>query len=86
MTWKKLLWSDDAVVVRKNSGADIGTRQRLNFLEGTNITLAISDDAVGDEIDIVITASGSGADYTIDGGNATSVYTGTAVIDCGAAS
>jgi hypothetical protein len=30
-------------------------------------------------------SGGSGADYTIDGGNATSVYTGTATIDCGAA-
>ena len=29
--------------------------------------------------------SGGGADYTIDGGDATSVYTGTATIDCGAA-
>ena len=31
-------------------------------------------------------SGGSGADYTIDGGNATSNYTGTAVIDCGGAS
>lgn len=28
---------------------------------------------------------GGGADYTIDGGDATSVYTGTATIDCGSA-
>jgi hypothetical protein len=57
MTWKKILWNDDVVIVRKNSGANIGTRPRLNFVEGSNITLAISDDAVGDEIDISIAAT-----------------------------
>ena len=60
MPWKKIQWSDDAaaVTVRKNSGANIGTRPRLNFIEGSNITLAISDDAGSDEIDISITAAG----------------------------
>lgn len=58
--WKKIQWSDDAgsVVVRKNSGANIGTRPRLNFIEGSNITLAISDDAGSDEIDISIASGG----------------------------
>ena len=62
MAWKKIQWSDDAaaVTVRKNSGSNIGTRPRLNFIEGSNITLAISDDAGGDEIDISISASGGG--------------------------
>lgn len=51
------------VAVRKNStGGDIGTRRRLNFIEGTNITLTITDDAgADDEIDITIDSSGSGA-------------------------
>ena len=65
MAWKKIQWSDDAaaVVVRKNSGTNIGTRPRLNFIEGSNITLAISDDSGSDEIDISIAAAGgSGGD------------------------
>ncbi len=65
MAWKKIQWSDDAaaVTVRKNSGANIGTRPRLNFVEGSNITLAISDDAGSDEIDISIAASGGVTDH-----------------------
>ena len=61
MAWKKIQWSDDAaaVTVRKNSGSNIGTRPRLNFVEGSNITLAISDDAGSDEIDISIALAGS---------------------------
>jgi hypothetical protein len=65
MAWKKIQWSDDAaaVTVRKNSGSNIGTRPRLNFVEGSNITLAISDDAGSDEIDISIAASGGVTDH-----------------------
>jgi len=59
MAWKKIQWSDDggSVVVRKNSGSNIGTRPRLNFIEGSNVTLAISDDAGSDEVDISIAAT-----------------------------
>ena len=60
------------LVVRKNSGADVGTRPRLNFIEGSNVTLTVADDAGGDEIDITIdaalaggTISGSGTSGTI---------------------
>jgi hypothetical protein len=49
------------VAVRKNSsGGDIGTRRRINFIEGTNITLTIADDAGNDELDITIDAAGGG--------------------------
>ena len=44
--------------VRKNSGADVGSRTRLNFIEGTNISITATDDSFSDEIDITITASG----------------------------
>jgi hypothetical protein len=47
------------VTVRKNTGANIGSRRRLNFIEGSNITLTIADDAVDEEIDVTI-ASGGG--------------------------
>ena len=52
------------LVVRQNSGADVGQRPRLNFIEGANITLTIADDAGDDEVDITIASSGGagGAD------------------------
>lgn len=46
--------------VSKNAGATVGTRRKLNFMEGTNVTLTIADDAGNGEIDITINASGGG--------------------------
>ena len=43
-----------SIVVRKDSGADVGTQPRLNFIEGANITLTIADDGGDSEIDITI--------------------------------
>jgi len=43
-----------AVTVRKNSGANVGTRGRLNLIEGGGITLTVADDAGGGEIDVTI--------------------------------
>lgn len=43
------------IIVRKNSGANVGTRGRLNFIEGTGTTLTIVDDAPNNEVDITIT-------------------------------
>ena len=51
-SWKKILFSDDVLAIRKNSGAYLTTRQKLNFIEGSNITLTVADD--GDEIDTTI--------------------------------
>jgi hypothetical protein len=50
------------VTVRKNTGADVGSRKRLNFIEGTNVTLTVADDGGGDEIDITIAAAGGGSE------------------------
>lgn len=66
-----LLDSEDTgnhTTVRKNSGADIGTRPRLNFGETANVSLTITDDAVNDEIDITIAFSGGGGVGTVVGG------------------
>lgn len=47
--------------IRKNTGADVGSRRRLNLIEGSNVTLTIADDAGDEEVDITIAAaSGSG--------------------------
>lgn len=69
----------DTVRVSKNSGAVVGTRTKLNFIEGSNITLTIADDSANEEVDITIAASGlsdgdkgditvssSGTTWTID--------------------
>jgi hypothetical protein len=46
------------VGVRKNSTGSVFTRSRLNFIEGSNVTLTVADD--GTEVDVTIAASGSG--------------------------
>ena len=64
------------VTVRKNSGTNTGTRRRLNFIEGSNITITTADDATDEEIDITIAATGGGGgvsdgdkgDITVSGG------------------
>ena len=47
----------------KKAGTIIGTRRKLNFIEGTNVTLTITDDAANDEVDITITSSGGGGSW-----------------------
>ena len=71
------------VSVSKNSGATVGTRGRINLIEGSNVTLTISDDAGNDEVDVTIASSGgagaSWTEYEIDFG-ATPVYSKTFAI------
>ena len=55
-----------SIVVRKNSGADVGTQPRLNFIEGANITLTVADDAVDSEIDITIAGPAAAASTWLD--------------------
>jgi hypothetical protein len=62
-------------IVRKNSGTDDYERTRLNFIEGTNVTLTVTDDPTNDEIDITIAATGasgapSDATYIVQTANA----------------
>jgi hypothetical protein len=48
--------------VRKNTGgANVGSRRRLNFIEGNNVTLTVADDATDEEIDVTIAAAGGGS-------------------------
>lgn len=53
------------VAVSKNSGATVGTRRRVNFVEGSGITLTIADDAGNEEVDVTIAASAG--DGTLNG-------------------
>lgn len=44
--------STQKVEITKNGGAVVGTRKKLNFIEGDNFTLTITDDAGGNKVDI----------------------------------
>lgn len=66
-----LLADAQKVTVRINSGANTGSRKRLNLVAGTGITLTAGDDAGDDEIDIGISNSDS-YDSDTDGATTTS--------------
>ena len=53
--------STQKVEVVKNSGAVVGTRKQLNFIEGSSISLTVADDAGNDQVDITITSTASGS-------------------------
>ena len=60
------LGNNARVMLRKNTGADVGARRRLNLIEGTNITLTVADDAGSEEVDITIAAAGGSGYSTIE--------------------
>lgn len=45
------------VKLRLNSGVDVGSRRRINLIEGTNIDITIADDSDDDELDVQIAAA-----------------------------
>jgi hypothetical protein len=45
-----------------NAGTLVGTRRRINFIAGTNVTLNIADDATNEKVDVTISAQGSGGE------------------------
>jgi hypothetical protein len=49
------------VTLRKNSGANTGTRRRINLIEGAGISLTLADDSVDEEIDVTISSIAGGA-------------------------
>ncbi len=74
------------VAVSKNSGATVGERRRINLIEGSGISITMTDDAGNEEIDITLATTGSGiadGDY----GDVTVSGSGTVItIDAGAVS
>lgn len=51
--------ADTGAVGAKNGGTSVGPRARFNFIEGSNITLTVADDATNDEVDATIAVSGN---------------------------
>lgn len=45
-------------ILRKNSTGSEFRRRRLNFIEGSNVTLTVSDDSANNEVDVTIASSG----------------------------
>lgn len=54
------LGNNARVAVAKNSGATVGTRRKINFIEGSNVTLTVTDDSVNEEVEVTIAATGGG--------------------------
>lgn len=61
--WRQILGS-----VRKNSAGPVFHRRRLNLIEGTNITLTVSDDGADDEVDVVIASAVAPVDRAVISG------------------
>lgn len=47
-------------VTVKDAGTAVGTQPAINFIEGTNVTLTITNDPTNQEVDVEIAASGGG--------------------------
>lgn len=48
------------VGVRKNSTGSTHLRRRVNFIEGSNVTLTVSDDSGSEEVDVTIASTATG--------------------------
>jgi hypothetical protein len=49
------------VGVRKNSGGSTYFRRRVNLVEGIGVTLTLTDDGANEEVDVMVSATGSSA-------------------------
>lgn len=59
------------VTVRKNTGANVGSRRRINFVEGTGITFTVTDVAGSEEVTVRVDATGAGLGGTWSTGTCT---------------
>jgi len=70
------------VTGRRNSGTATSVRPQLNFIEGSNVTIAIVDDGGDDEIEVTITAASASASLFggVSNGQTSAAASGTFVI------
>lgn len=50
--------------IRKNSTGSDFRRGRINMIEGSNITLTVTDDPTNNEVDVTIASTGGGSGIT----------------------
>ena len=53
----------------QNNGVAVGTRQQLNFIPGTNITITTADDSAGGRVNVTVATSGLGTMATQNANN-----------------
>ena len=68
-----LLADAQNVGVRKNSAGTVFVRNRLNFIEGTNVTLTVADDGTETDITINATTAAHASSHQDGGGDEISV-------------
>lgn len=68
------------------AGTLVGTRGRINFIEGSNVTITATDDAGNNEIDVTIASSGGGGAPTNYPTNVPFVDSGFSWVNQGSAS
>jgi len=74
----------DPFVIVANNGVDIGTRPRINFIEGDNITLDVVDDAGNSEVMVTINSTGGGGNASVAGTNTQVQYNDSGNMGAGA--
>lgn len=69
---------NNARVAVQEDGAGGGTRRKINFHEGSGVTITLADDAGAEEVDVTIAASGGGGGtLTIEENNGTVLASAT---------
>lgn len=58
--WNQLIDDVNSILGVQSGGTLIGTRNKLNFIQGTNVTLTVADDAGNGRVNVTIAASGGG--------------------------
>jgi len=54
------LLADAQKVTVAKAGSDVGTRAKINLIEGTNVTMTVADNAGAGRVDVTINSSGGG--------------------------
>lgn len=58
--WTSLVYVPGTIGARKNSAGSTYQRRRLNFIEGSNVTITVTDDSTDQEVDVTISSSSGG--------------------------
>lgn len=54
---EKITTDGTARTIVKKAGTVVGTRRGINFIEGTNVTLTVTDDGANEEVDVTVTGA-----------------------------